>query len=52
MTIKATAGHGDVEASGCLERYDLNRLALHNLEGGSLPFKRWTRKLEVSTLQD
>jgi hypothetical protein len=51
VTMKATAGHGDVEASGSLERHDLNRLALHHLEGGPIPFQRRTRKLEVSTLQ-
>ncbi len=51
LTMKATAGQGDVEASGSLERHDLNRLALHHLEGGPVPFKRRTRKLEVSTLK-
>jgi hypothetical protein len=51
VTMKAIAGHGDVEASGSLERHDLNRLALHHLEGGPIPFMRRTRKLEVSTLQ-
>jgi hypothetical protein len=49
VTMVATAGHGSVEASGSLERYDLNKLVLHHLEGGSVPFKRRTRKLEVST---
>jgi hypothetical protein len=49
ITMKATAGQGEVEASGSLERHDLNRLALHHLEGGPIPFKRRTRKLEVST---
>ena len=49
VTMKATAGHGDVEASGSLERHDLNRLALHHLEGGPTPFKRRTQKLEAST---
>jgi hypothetical protein len=51
VTMKATAGHGDVEASGSLERHYLNRLALHHLEGGPIPFMRRTRKLEVSTQQ-
>lgn len=49
ITMKATAGHGDIEASGSLERHDLNRLTLHHLEGGPVPFKRRTRKLGVST---
>lgn len=49
VTMKATAGKGEVEASGSLERHDLNRLALHHLEGGPIPFKRRTRKLLVST---
>jgi hypothetical protein len=50
VTMKATAGHGDVEASGSLERHELNGLVLHHLEGGPLPFKRRKQKLEVSTL--
>ncbi|TKJ33491.1 AAA family ATPase [Blastococcus sp. CCUG 61487] len=49
VTMKATAGKGEVEACGSLERHDLNRLALHHLEGGPIPFKRRTRKLLVST---
>jgi hypothetical protein len=49
VTMKATAGHGEIEASGSLERYDLNRLALHHLEGGPVPFSRRTQKLAVST---
>lgn len=49
ITMKATAGHGDIEASGSLERHDLNRLTLHHLEGGPVAFKRRTRKLESST---
>lgn len=48
VTMKATAGKGEVEACGSLERHDLNRLALHHLEGGPIPFKRRTRKLLVS----
>ncbi|MDV8077417.1 AAA family ATPase [Rhodococcus sp. IEGM 1370] len=34
ITMRATANSGEVEASGSLERYDLNKLALHHLEGG------------------
>ena len=48
ITMRATAGKGEVEASGSLERHDLNRLALHHLEGGKTPFARRTRKLETS----
>ncbi len=48
ITMRATAGKGDVEASGSLERYDLNKLALHHLEGGKTPFARRTRKLDAS----
>jgi PHP domain/AAA domain len=48
ITMHATADKGEVEASGSLERHDLNRLALHHLEGGKAPFERRTRKLETS----
>jgi hypothetical protein len=48
ITMRATADKGEVEASGSLERHDLNRLALHHLEGGKIPFARRTRKLEAS----
>ena len=48
ITMRATADKGEVEACGSLERHDLNRLALHHLEGGKTPFARRTRKLEVS----
>ncbi len=48
ITMRATADNGEVEACGSLERHDLNRLALHHLEGGKTPFARRTRKLEVS----
>ena len=40
VTMKATAGHGAVEAAGSLERHELNNLALNHLEGGRIPFKR------------
>lgn len=49
ITLNATAGSSAVEASGSLERHDLNRLALHHLEGGPVPFARRARKLSVST---
>ena len=48
ITMKATAGRGEVEACGSLERQDLNRLALRHLEGGKTPFARRTRKLTSS----
>jgi hypothetical protein len=48
VTMRATAGRGECEASGSLERHDLNKLALHHLEGGPRPFQRRTRKLNVS----
>jgi hypothetical protein len=49
ITMCATAGKGEVEACGSLERHDLNRLALHHLEGGPVAFNRRTRKLLSST---
>lgn len=48
ITMHATAGKGEIEASGSLERHDLNKLALHHLEGGKTPFARRTRKLGTS----
>lgn len=48
VTMKATAGRGEVEACGSLERHDLNKLALHHLEGGAVPFRRRSLKLEPS----
>lgn len=48
ITMRATAGRGEVEAVGSLERFDLNRVALHHLEGGRAPFARRTRKLAAS----
>ena len=50
VTMKATAGHGMIEAAGSLERHDLNRLALDHLEGGPIPFRRRTKKLETSVM--
>lgn len=51
ITMRATAGRGELEASGSLERHDLNKLTLHHLEGGPIPFNRRTKKLAVSTQQ-
>lgn len=48
ITMRATADRGEVEASGSLERHDLNALALHHLEGGKVPFGRRARKLRTS----
>lgn len=48
ITMRATADKGEIEASGSLERHDLNKLALHHLEGGKVPFGRRTRKLRSS----
>lgn len=49
ITMKATAGHGEIEAIGSLERHELNKLTLHHLEGGPSPFARRARKFHVST---
>jgi hypothetical protein len=48
VTMQATAGKGEVQASGSLERHDLNALTLHHLEGGPIPFGRRTQKLRAS----
>lgn len=48
VTMKATQGRGEVEAAGSLERHDLNRLALHHLEGGAEALIRRTSKLDAS----
>lgn len=48
VTMRATSDRGEIEASGSLERHDLNRLALHHLEGGRIPFGRRARKLSSS----
>ncbi|MGZ4753433.1 MAG: AAA family ATPase [Acidimicrobiia bacterium] len=52
VTMKASAGRGEVEATGSLERHDLNRLALHHLEGGSDAFRRRSSKLDPSVRGD
>lgn len=51
VTMRASAGKGGCEASGSLERHDLNELALHHLEGGKVPFKRRSGKLQSSISQ-
>lgn len=48
VTMRATAGRGEVEAFGSLERHELNKLALDHLEGGPVPFRRRTSKLRWS----
>jgi predicted ATPase len=48
ITMRATAGRGHIEATGSLERHDLNKLALHHLEGGAKAFRRRSDKLEPS----
>lgn len=48
ITLTSDSTHGRVEASGSLERYDMNALVLYHLEGGSSPFKRRTMKLTPS----
>jgi hypothetical protein len=46
--LTSDAIRGYVDASGSLERHDLNELTLYHLEGGSRPFKRRTMKLAPS----
>ncbi|MEV6523130.1 PHP domain-containing protein [Longispora sp. NPDC051575] len=48
ITLNSDATHGHIEASGSLERHDLNALTLYHLEGGPAPFKRRTTKLAGS----
>lgn len=48
ITLTSDATRGRVEASGSLERHDLNALALYHLEGGAQPFLRRTKKLAPS----
>lgn len=48
ITLTSDATRGRVEASGSLERHDMNELVLYHLEGGPAPFKRRTRKLGPS----
>lgn len=45
VTMRADASKGGIEATGSLERHDLNKLALHHLEGGRVPFDRRAKKL-------
>lgn len=48
ITMRATAGKGEIEATGSLERHNLNMLALHHLEGGAVAFRRRSGKLAPS----
>ncbi|MFC5008727.1 PHP domain-containing protein [Dactylosporangium cerinum] len=48
ITLISDASNGVVEATGSLERHDLNVLTLYHLEGGPVPFKRRTVKLGSS----
>ena len=48
ITMRATAGRGECEAGGSLERHNLNQLALHHLEADKVPFQRRSDKLQVS----
>ncbi|GIF01567.1 phosphoesterase [Paractinoplanes rishiriensis] len=48
ITLTSDAKNGVVEATGSLERHDLNALTLYHLEGGPVPFKRRTVKLGSS----
>ncbi|MFV2086811.1 Nuclease sbcCD subunit C [Micromonospora sp. LOL_021] len=48
ITLTSDATKGVVEATGSLERHDLNALTLYHLEGGPVPFKRRTVKLGSS----
>ncbi|MGC4897377.1 PHP domain-containing protein [Micromonospora sp. DT31] len=48
ITLTSDANNGVVEATGSLERHDLNVLTLYHLEGGPVPFKRRTVKLGSS----
>ncbi|MEU8214912.1 AAA family ATPase [Micromonospora taraxaci] len=50
ITITSDAANGAIEATGALERHDLNILALYHLEGGPIPFKRRTIKLGSSMM--
>lgn len=52
ITMRATSESGSIEAAGSLERFDLNKLALHHLEGGKTPFGRRTLKLRSSLGSD
>ena len=52
VTMKASAGRGEIEATGSLERHDLNKLTLYHLEGGPRAFRRRSEKLQVSVEAD
>lgn len=45
ITLTSDAQKGIVEATGSLERHNLNALTLYHLEGGPIPFRRRSVKL-------
>jgi hypothetical protein len=44
ITMTSDVDSGRIEGSGSLERYELNRLPLHHLEGGPRPVQAPNRK--------
>ncbi len=48
VTMRAASDQGTIEAAGSLDRFDLNALALHHLEGGAVAVRRRTQKLSPS----
>jgi hypothetical protein len=49
VTLRADGKGSRIEAEGSIERHDLNKLALHHLEGGVAAFRRRRDKLARST---
>jgi hypothetical protein len=47
ITMRASAGRGEVEHTGSLERHDLNERVVYHVEGGLDPFRRRRTKLNV-----
>jgi hypothetical protein len=47
ITMKATSGRGEAEKTGSLERHDLNERVVYHVEGGPIPFRRRSSKLNV-----
>ncbi len=48
ITMGGDNERGEIEASGALDRFDLNKQALYHLEGGRQPFQRRVAKLKPS----
>lgn len=48
ITLESKSESGRLEACGSLERHELNELTLLHVEGGALPFKRRSVKLNPS----